>query len=165
MNLRTICSSFGCTEVHTDEEYRESLRRRQWIFVGMLIAGVLMILAAGLAEALNWNIAANSMHSGFYSGVGGGLVGGSAGFLLRSRKTMRDPERLHKARIAATDERTLEISRRAIATAGYILLLAVYLVCIIDGLFYPVLTMVLSLLAMVFLLTYVISYFVYNRMM
>lgn len=165
MNLRTLCSFLGCTEVHTDEEYRKVLRRTQWIYYGMLIAGVVTIAVAGLAEALDWKIAVDSMHTGFYSGMGGGLVGGSVVFLIRCRKTMRDPERLHKARVAATDERVVEISRRAIAVAGYVLLLAVYLVCVIGGLFYPVLTWVLFLLVMVFLLTYAISFFIYNRLM
>lgn len=165
MKVKAFCSSFDCTEVHTDEEYRVVLRRRQWIYYGMLIAGVVTVIAAALAEMRIWNIAASSYQTGFYSGVGGGLVGGAVVFLLRSRKTMQDPERLHKARIAATDERVAEISRRALAMAGYILLMALYLVCIICGLFYPEMLMVLALLAMVFLLAYVISYIVYNRLM
>ena len=163
--IKTICSFFGTADIHTDEGYRRVLRRRQQLFWGMLVIGAVTCAVAAMAEFLDWNVALSSRSLGFYTGAGTGLMFGAGVFLIRLRRTLRDPKRLRKARIAATDERTLDISRRALAAAGYILLLAVYLVGLIGGLFYPEMLMALALLAMVFLLTYVVSYLIYNRIM
>ena len=153
------------TDVHTDQEYLLVLRRQQRFYYGMLIVGILTMTIACMAEIFQWDTALTSYQYGFYSGAGGGLIGGAVVFLLRVRRTMKNPEKLRKARIAATDERTLDISRRALAAAGYVLLLALYLACMIGGLFYPELLIILAGLACIFLVTYVISYFIYNKLM
>jgi len=165
MSLKSICSSMRSTNVHTDEDYLHVLRRQQNLYYGMLIVGSLTTFIAGLAEVFQWETALTSYQYGFYCGAGGGLVGGAVVFLLRTRRTMNDPEKLRKARVAATDERTLDISRRALAAAGYVLLLALYLACMVGGLFFPELLIVLAALACIFLVAYVISYFIYNKLM
>ena len=165
MNLKSICSSMRSTNVHTDEEYLLVLHRQQRIYYGMLIVGILTMTIACMAEIFQWDTALTSYQYGFYSGAGGGLIGGAVVFILRTRRTMNNPEKLRKARVAATDERTLDISRRALAAAGYVLLLALYLACMVGGLFFPELLIVLAALACIFLAAYVISYFIYNKLM
>lgn len=165
MSLQSICSAMRSTDVHTDQEYLLVLRRQQRFYYGMLIVGILTMTIACMAEIFQWNTTLTSYQYGFYSGAGGGLIGGAVVFLLRVRRTMKNPEKLRKARIAATDERTLDISRRALAAAGYVLLLALYLACMIGGLFYPELLIILAGLACIFLVSYVISYFIYNKLM
>lgn len=165
MIFKKICNKFGSLDIHTDEGYLRVLRRRQRFFIGMLILGVITFSIAALAELLAWNVSLTSHTLGFYSGVGTGLAFGAAVFLVRLRRTMKNPEKLRKARIAATDERTLDISRRALAAAGYVLILALYLACMIGGLFYPELLIILAGLACIFLVSYVISYFIYNKLM
>ena len=165
MNIQTMCSVIGCTDVHSDEDYLRVLRRRQRIFTVMLILGVITFAVAGLASLMEWNIVLPGRSLSFYSGVGCGLCVGSALVLVRLRLTMSNREKLRAERIKFTDERVREIARRAIATAGYTLLIGVYLVGLIGGLFYPVLLALLPALAAVFLLTYVIAFFVYNRVM
>lgn len=165
MNFKTICSNFGNANIHTDEDYLRILRRRQRLFIGMLIVGLLTSAITGIAELLELHYAMSPRQFGFYCGVGGGLTGGAIVFLLRNYQAMRDPEKLRQARIKETDERMQDISRRALAVAGYALLLAVYLTCLIGGIFYPELLMILAGLACVFLITYVISFFIYNKMM
>ena len=165
MSFKAICSSIRSTNAHTDEEYLLVLRRQQRVYYSMLIVGILTMTIACMAEIFQWDTTLTSYQYGFYSGAGGGLVGGAAVFLLRTRRTMKAPGKLRKARIAATDERTLDISRRALATAGYVLLLALYLACMIGGLFYPELLIVLAALACIFLVAYVVSYFIYNKLM
>lgn len=165
MSLQSICSSMRCTDVHTDEDYLCVLQRQQRFYIGMLIVGILTMTIACLAEIFHWETALTSYQYGFYSGAGGGMIGGALVFLLRIRQRMKSPEKLRKARVAASDERTMEISRRAMAAAGYVLLLALYLTCMIGGLFFPEFLIVLAGLACVFLLTYVISFFIYNKLM
>ena len=165
MNFKTICSLFSCRTAHTDDEYRNVLRRRQRSFVAMLLLGIVTFAAAGAAELFSWNVALDSHALGFYSGIGTGMAFGAATLLIRLRKTLKDPDALRKARIRDTDERVAEIGRRATATAGYALLIAVYLLGIIGGMFYPQLLLLLVVLPMVFLLTYLISAFIYNKTM
>ena len=165
MTFQTICSAMRPHEVRTDEDYLRVLRRRRRIYIGMLFLGIVTFFAAEFAVVLKWNIALETFHLGFYSGVGTGMAFGAAVLLLRNHKAMKDPKRLRTERIQYTDERVQEISRRAIAAAGYALLMAVYLVCLIGGMFYPELLMLMAGLAGVFLLTYVISFFVYNKIM
>ena len=165
MNRKDLFAFLYCADARTDEGYRKVLRRRQLFFVGMLVVGLVTCAVAAMAELLEWDIALDSHSLDFFTGVGTGLMFGALVILIRLRRTLGDPELLRKSRIAATDERTMEINRRALAVAGYVLLLAVYLVCIISGLFYPQMLVFLAVLAMVFLLTYVISYCVYNHLM
>lgn len=165
MNMHWIRGLFGCRDIHTDEDYRNILRRRQRVYIAMLILGIVTFSAAGAAELFAWEVALDSHGLGFYSGVGTGLAFGAATLLIRLRKTLKNPEALRKARIRDTDERVVEISRRATATAGYALLIAVYLIGIIGGMFYPQLLNLLSVLAAVFLLTYLVSAFIYNKIM
>ena len=165
MNIKIICSLFGGQNVHTDEEYRAILRRRQRLYLAMLLLGIVTFAAAGAAELFSWNVALDSHALGFYSGIGTGMAFGAVTLLVRLRKTMKDPDALRKARIRDTDERMTEISRRATATAGYSLLIAVYLLGMIGGMFYPQLLILLVVLPMVFLLTYLISAFIYNKTM
>ena len=165
MNIKTICSLFGCRTAHTDEEYRSILSRRERTYLIMLILGIVTFAAAGAAELFSWNVALDSHALGFYSGIGTGMAFGAATLLIRLRKTLKDPDALRKARIRDTDERVAEIGRRATATAGYALLIAVYLLGIIGGMFYPQLLLLLVVLPLVFLLAYLISAFIYNKIM
>ena len=165
MRFRKICSGFGCSNIHTDEDYLRILRRRQRFFIGMLILGIVTFAIAVLAEFTEWDVSLSSHMLNYYSGVGTGLISGALVFLWSNRQTMKDPEKLRKSRITATDERMQEINRRALAVAGYALLIAVYLVCLIGGPFYPELLTVLAGLAFVFIATYLIGTFIYNKLM
>ena len=165
MNFQTFCNSIGCADVHTDEDYRKLLLRRQRTYIGMMILGIVTFAVATLAEILSWDIALSSRDLGFYCGMGTGVTFGALVFLMRVRRSLKSPEKLHAARIKATDERMLEISRRSIAAAGYALLIAVYLACLIGGLYYPVLLTALAILAGIFLITYMMSFFIYSKKM
>ena len=165
MRFKPIGSGFGGRKIRTDDDYRRVLLRRQRFFIGMLIIGIFTGAIAACAEFLEWDVTLSSHTLGFYSGVGTGLSFGAIVLLVRLRRTLKNDEFLRKARIRETDERTQDINRRALAVAGYALLIAVYLICIIGGLFYPQLLTVLGVLACVFLMTYVISCFIYNKIM
>lgn len=165
MNFQTFCNSIGCADVHTDEDYKKMLLRRQRLYIGMMIFGILTFAVATIAEVFSWEIALSSRDLGFYCGMGTGVTFGAAVFLLRLRKALKNPDVLHAARIKATDERMLEISRRSIAAAGYALLIAVYLACLIGGLYYPVLLTALAILAGVFFIAYLLSFFIYSKKM
>lgn len=162
---RNLSGFFCRPDIHTDEGYLKVLQRRRNICIIMLILGVITAAVAGFAELLDWDISLSSRSLGFYSGVGTGMAFASIVFLVRLRRSMKDSKALHAARIKATDERTMEISRRSMAIAGYALLIALYLLCLIGGLFYPELLVILAVMACVFLATYMISFSIYNKIM
>ncbi|MDO5291555.1 MAG: DUF6442 family protein [bacterium] len=78
---------------------------------------------------------------------------------------LRDEEKLRKARIANTDERNIAIQRKAMQTAFFIMLVAMYLVMLIGGIWYPVLAQTISLLLCVFLVVYLIAYGIISKKM
>jgi len=165
MNLMQTFKMIQGQDAVTDEEYLSVLRRKRAVYVVMLVLGLITAVVALLAYGMEWDIAVTDHNMGFFCGVGSGLTGGSIAMLLRLRRTLRDQKRLREERVKYTDERLREIARRAWVVAGLMLLIALYLVGIIGGLFYPVLHTVLAVLAGVFLVTYAVTYFVLDRRM
>ena len=165
MNIQTICSVIGSSDVHTDEAYLKVLRRRQRIFAVMFLLGAITCAVAAAAFMLEWKVGLSDHNLGFFCGAGCGLMGGALVLLVKLRMTMKNKEKLRAERIKFSDERVRDISRRALAMAGYVLLIAVYLVGLIGGLFYPELLVVLAVLVFVFLAAYLIAWFIYNRIM
>ena len=161
----TICNLFGSSGIHTDEDFKRLLLRRQRFYLVLMLLGLTTMTIAFLAEFLAWDVTLSANALDFYSGVGTGATFATVVFLIRTRRMMKNPEAIRRARIRETDERTLEISRRAAVAAGYVLLIVLYLVCLIGGLFYPELLMLLAGLVSVFLLTYSVSFAIYNKRM
>ncbi len=163
MNLFEAFSTTQAEGPVTDEGYRAVLRRKQITFWVLLVLGIITALVPLAAKLLAWS--ENSESLGFFSGMGVGIVAVSIVLLRKQRKTLKNAELLHKERIAYADERNQEIARRAWAIAGAMLLIALYLVGIIGGIFYPVLHYVLGALALVFCLSYSISYWILRKRM
>lgn len=161
----TICNLFGRREIHTDEDYKRLLLRRQRFYIVLMLLGLTTMAIAFLAEFLAWNVTLSANALGFYCGAGTGATFATIVFLIRTRRMMKNPEAIRKARIKETDERILEIGRHAAVVAGYVLLIVLYLVCLIGGLFYPELLMILAGLISVFLLAYSVSFAIYNKRM
>ena len=154
-----------CADIHTDEDYLEVLRRQRWSCFVVLMLGVVTLVVAGLVQYLDWEVALSSNVVIFYGGVGTGVTTGALVRLIRLHKTMKAPARLRRERVAATDERIVEIKRKAAASADYVLRIAVYLVGLVGGLFVPELLIVLGLLSAVFAVAYAVSCYIYNRIM
>lgn len=160
-----MMKGFLCmTGSKNDAEYRKSLKVRMRIMGALFIIGIATFFTGLFAEYSD-NITLDSHMLGFYSGIGAGIAGAALVLFIRCYRLIRNDELLKKTRIKNSDERILEITRRAQAVAGFVLLMSIYAICLIGGLFYPILIKILLGLAGIFLLTYVITYTVYNRIM
>ncbi|MBO5293143.1 MAG: hypothetical protein J6B10_08195 [Lachnospiraceae bacterium] len=158
--LGLFCS-VSCTD---NEEYRKCIQKRMWLWRGMLAAGILTFIIAFLAGNY-WQIELEDFMLGMYQGVGAGLIGASVALLFKNGRLLKDEEKLRRARIAASDERNMEIVSRAMRAALVVLLVAIYFVMLIGGLWYPQIAWVLANLVCLFLLAYVAAYKIIARKM
>lgn len=90
--------------------------QRGLIFLGLVMLGTCVVLARlGRLEGAV---------EGFYLGAGTGLTVGGLALRLADRWKRRTPERDARADLDLQDERNQEISRRAVLSAGTVVLLA-----------------------------------------
>ena len=102
---------------------------------------------------------------GVYCGLGVGLVASGIAFLIRNKRLLKDETKLKEARLQATDERNVEIGMRAQKIAAIVLLVAIYLVFLIGGVYDPILSKVMSCLICLFIVAYAIAWRVLNQRM
>lgn len=90
----------------------------QWglIFLGVVMLGTCLVLAR--LGRLEGSV------EGFYLGAGVGLIAGGLVLRLVDRWKRRTPERDAQADLDLQDERNQEINRRAVLSAGTVVLLA-----------------------------------------
>ena len=149
---------FFCNGAYTNnEEYKKSVRKRIRVWIGMLAVGIFTFLFTFLAEGFGQQKVQEDMLS-LYRGFGAGLVGASFALTIKNSRLLKDEEKLRKARIAASDERNVEIAAKAMRIALVVLLAGIYLVMLIGGLWHPELAWALSNLICLFLIAYVAAY-------
>lgn len=151
------------TAAKTNEEYREVVKRRMRINLLMALAGFLTVAAAAAFKQLVKGL--NDYMDGIYVGIGSGLLFASIVLWLKNRAILKDEGKLKESRLINSDERLKEISNKAFRTASFILIIVLYAVALVGGVFYPVLVEILSLLVSVFVLAYIIAYRYYNTRM
>ena len=98
------------------KDYRETLRRRMWAFIGMdVVAAALIVLALTLLRAED-----QDHFQSFYMGAGCGLALCGAVFLVRTFRLLRDPAAAQKARVSEQDEREQAIVRASMCTVFWV---------------------------------------------
>lgn len=155
-----LCSS----TVRTNEEYREVVKSRIKIMAVLIVVGIITA-AVGFSVEFYFHVPINEHMLGVYSGVGVGLFVVGTMLLIKNRLLLNNDEKLKESRLNYTDERNQEISDKAFRTASYTMLIAMYAVALIGGLFYPILAEILLFVVCIFLLTYIISFKYYNNKM
>ena len=158
--LGLFCSS----KANNNEEYRKVIRIRMNRMILILIVGVITLVFALMAIYV-WKITGKDQTLGVYMGLGSGLIFGAGCFLIKYNLILKNEEKLKIDRLNNTDERIQEISNKSYKIATMILLVGLYAVGLIGGIFYPVLQQVLLFLICLFLLGYMISYKIYERRM
>ena len=117
-----------------NEEYRAVLKKRQVGFYLIILAGVATeCLALFLYFCTRIEIADYRM--GYLLGMGAGLAFGGAVGVVRIRRRMTDEEKLKELRLKETDERELEVDSLALRATAKLLLVALYAVLIVSGMF------------------------------
>jgi len=158
--LGLFCSS----KANNNEEYRKVIRIRMNRMILILIVGVITLVFALMAIYV-WKITGKDQTLGVYMGLGSGLIFGAGCFLIKYNLILKNEEKLKIDRLNNTDERIQEISNKSYKIATMILLVGLYAVGLIGGIFYPVLQQVLLFLICLFLLGYMVSYKIYERRM
>lgn len=153
----------GCT-ARTNEEYKKVVKFRMKLMIGMAVIGILTA-ALGFSGEFYWHAEINDKMLGIYSGFGSGLFAAGIILYIKNRLLLKNDEKLKASRLSNTDERIREISNKAFRTATYIMLIVLYLVMLIGGLFYPVMVEFLAFIVCSFTLAYFISFKYYNTKM
>jgi vacuolar-type H+-ATPase subunit I/STV1 len=152
------------TTAKNNEEYREIIKFRMNILLLMLFVGIITVTVALLVE-FRWSTRANEHMFGVYTGAGSGLTFAAIVLWIKNKKLLSNDEKLKESRLSNTDERLQEINNKAFRTASIMLLVALYMVGFIGGIFYPILFKMLMGIIVVFIVTYLFSYKKYEKKM
>lgn len=155
---------FCSTNAQTNEEYREIIKSRMWIWVSFTVLGCITLAAALFGSQL-FQVGINGRMKAFYCGVGTGFVFGGIVMWIKGKRLLGDEEKLKEERLRDTDERQVEIGNKAVIASTKALLAALYLICCIGGLFYPIMLKILCGLVLVFVVAYTVSFRVYESKM
>lgn len=154
----------GACKAKNNIEYCIILKKRLFYLWIMFTAG---LVAAILGFIVFWfelfNIEA--FQAGILSGFGVGLIVGSITGMFRIRKTMSSEDKLKESRLKETDERELALNSKALRMSAYIVLICIYILMIVGGIFEPMIMYVCSFLIGVFLISYNLLRFHYQKTM
>lgn len=148
---------FCGSDCKTNEEYKKLIKGRILFFIGVIILGGITLLVTFLGDRY-FNLKISEYMMGTYSGVGTALIVVGILLLIKNILLLNNEEKLRKVRIINTDERNKEISLKASRIALAVMLVTMYLVALIGGLWYPEITQILLFIICLFLLAYVIAY-------
>ncbi|MGF7144582.1 hypothetical protein HNQ56_003013 [Anaerotaenia torta] len=152
------------TTARTNEEYKKVVKVRMTRLLGVSVLGAFTLILSLLAE-FYWKVDIDERMLGVYAGMGSGLIVVGVVLWIKNRIILGDEEKLKESRLSNADERIKEISNKAYMTATAILLIAMYGIALIGGLFYPVMIQILIILVGIFALAYFIAYRVYDKKM
>ncbi|WP_291630420.1 hypothetical protein [Clostridium sp.] len=153
---------FCGSDCKTNEEYKKVIKRRIILFIGIIVLGLTTLIVTFFGDKyLSLKISENMIST--YSGFGTGLTVVGVVLLIKNILILKNEEKIRKARISNTDERIKAISLRASRFALAVMLVSMYLVALICGLWYPILTQVLFGIISVFLLSYLIAYIIISK--
>ncbi len=152
------------TTARTNEEYKKVVKVRMTRLLGVSVLGAFTLILSLLAE-FYWKVDIDERMLGVYAGMGSSLIVVGVVLWIKNRIILGDEEKLQESRLSNADERIKEISNKAYMTATAILLIAMYGIALIGGLFYPVMIQILIILVGIFALAYFIAYRVYDKKM
>ena len=155
---------FGGSKATNNEEFRRQLKAKNkfmWLFI---VLGIFPAAVAYYCEFLG-EMNVDDYMLGVYCGIGVGLVGAGVALLIRNKRLLKDEAKLKKARLEQTDERNVEIGIHAQRIAAMVLLVAMYLVFLLGGLYESVLSKVMACLICLFVAVYSIAWRVLNKRM
>ena len=141
----------------SNEEYKKVIRFRMRILCVLFLVGA-VTFSGTLFIMFRFSSILSDYQSGVYSGIGCGLMGAAVALWIKNKMLLGNEEKLKQSRLANSDERNIEISQKAMRIAAMALIVALYLVGIVGGFFYPVLIKVLLFLVCIFLFVYVVAF-------
>lgn len=153
----------GC-RAKNNEEYKTVLKKRRnkcWLLFGAgTVTAALSIVAAVFGADI-----ADAYQIGIVSGLGGGLILGSLIAITRICRTLASEERLKEKRLRETDEREIEVANQALQVTSKIILVVLYILMIVGGLFSEEIFSTCILLIGIFLVSYTIGCKIYGKVL
>ena len=154
----------SATKATNNEEYRKQIQIKNKYMWGLILLGLITAVIAYYME-FSGKMKVDDYMLGVYCGLGVGLFASGIAFLIRNKRLLKDEAKLKEARLQATDERNVEIGMRAQKIAVIVLLVAMYLVFLIGGVYDPILSKVMPCLICLFLVAYAIAWRILNHRM
>lgn len=141
--------------------FRKKVKVRLWFATAITMAGVIVFAVTWLGvfgDRIN-----DEFVSGFYSGLGGGLIGAGVVTIIKARRMLRDPERFKAAEVEEKDERTIFVRDKTYVATTYIVMMTVIAALIVSMLFNTTVAMTLLGVLGVFGAAFIASYFVIKK--
>lgn len=154
----------SATKATNNEEYRKQIQAKNKYMWGLILLGLITAVIAYYME-FSGKMKVDDYMLGVYCGLGVGLFASGIALLIRNKRLLKDEAKLKEARLQATDERNVEIGMRAQKIAAIVLLVVIYLVFLIGGVYDPILSKVMSCLICLFLVAYAIAWRILNHRM
>lgn len=148
----------------TNEEYKKYIRVRIWISAGVILAGLLAVLLPVFADGF-LTAGGYERMGDFYQGFGTGLIAASIVLFIKYLRVLGSEDKLKRYRIANQDERNRRLRVSALQAALVVLLIGIYLVMLIGGLWYPQIAVILAMLVCLFLVAFVAAYWIISKRM
>lgn len=155
---------FSGSKATSNEEFRKQLQAKNKALWGLVLLGIISAAVAYYME-FSGKMKVDDYMLGVYCGIGVGLICAGIAFLIRNKCLMKDEEKLKEARLQVTDERNVEIGSRALRMAAVVLLIVMYVVFLIGGLYDETISKLMSCLICLFLVAYAIAWRVFNNRM
>lgn len=141
--------------------FRKKVKFRLWFAIAITVAGFILLASTWLGvfgDRIN-----DEFVSGFYSGLGGGLMGGGIATIIKNRRMLNNPGRFNAAEIAEKDERTIFVTNKTYVATTYIVSMLVFAGVIISMLFNRTVAMTLLSVLGVFGVVFTTSYFIIKK--
>ena len=148
--------------VNTDEEYRETLKRRKK-FIPVLMLGGAASIAVSLI--LMQSGEEKGFLAGLYMGIGCGILGAGAVWFLRIRSLLKDEKKLRMKRLQEYDERNVQLNLKAHNTAGVILIFTGYVIMLVAGFFSMEVFWTVWALVMLYFALFITGRIIYGKVM
>ena len=144
-------------EKDLDKKFEKKIKIRIITCIFIITFGIASLVLAIYGSTKGIFMSGSDM-PGFYTGIGGGLIGAGIATIVRNVIWLKDEEKRKSRQLMEYDERNLYIRNNTMAFSGYIMIAVLYLGIIVSGIFNePLSWILLMLLGLYLMLIFVIN--------
>jgi len=115
---------------YKNTEFRKKIKLRIWFSAALIVLGALTVSAV-----YYFGLFGKDFTSGFYFGLGFGLMGAGIATILKNLRYLKNADRFKAAETADQDERNRYITSRTWSVSAFIMLVLIYIAIIITGIY------------------------------
>ncbi|MBE5851493.1 MAG: hypothetical protein E7299_00830 [Lachnospiraceae bacterium] len=116
----------------TGKTIEQKMRNRNLYCVGLIVCGIISLII-GVGNVLPAEM--SDYCSGFYTGVGGGLIAASVITLIKNIMILKNADKLKEREIYENDERNKMIGLKTWSYTGYAMFTLLYIGMLVAGFF------------------------------